>query len=384
MHLVDLSCMCNALESLHVQAKYLTLTHRIDELRAAFESQKNLLQRLRIWLISSTEKGGGVAEMLPRIICMMRELGMEVEWLILDVEDVAQREPFFALTKRLHNHIHGGGEPVDDSQRPLYEQVNAANTDDFFTQFCPDVDVTRDIICIHDPQPAGMTVQIKKRYPGLRVVWRSHIGLDSVNAATAAAWHFLEPYVTAADVCVFSTREYIPRMLRGKSFVVHPGIAPLAPKNKELTPYDVTQLLMRAGLMNVQRDILTEARGCELADPPFAAPARIYGALSRAATSAAAAGVPVLPVGEASAELPAVSPAASPSGRLAGDVEDSRAGVFWDVGGTLHIPERILEDGIAFLNRPVVCQVCGTIGTEGLPCKHVHMRIGLLCLSESS
>ena len=357
MHLVDLSPMETGYESLYIQAKYVNLTTRIAELRAMFEAERGLLTSQRVWLISSTEKGGGVAEMMPRIISMMRELHMKVEWLILDVADAAERDAFFALTKQIHNNIHGVGAPVDPNQRDLYERVNDANAAEFFSRFLTDPDPSRDVICLHDPQPAGMIAAIKRRNPGLRCIWRSHIGLDSANDASAAAWRFLEPYVTAADACVFSAREYIPRVLRDRSFIVHPGIAPLAPKNKELTPYEVTQLLMRAGLMNVQRDLLCEARGCELADAPFAKQAVIHGTTGR--RDALPLSSPLPPAGEPSSASEEGGGGTGAGGLL---LPKDKTIIHWDSHGNLHVPEHVIEDGIMFLNRPVVTQVKKGVG----------------------
>lgn len=78
----------------------------------------------------------------------------------------------------------------------------------------------------------------------------------------------------AFSVCaagVWSAAEYIPDWMKERGYVVHPGISPLAPKNKELSPYEVTQVLMRCGLMNPQMVLILQARGCELIDRPFSA-----------------------------------------------------------------------------------------------------------------
>lgn len=58
----------------------------------------------------------------------------------------------------------------------------------------------------------------------------------------------------------------------------HPAApaAQLAPKNRELSPFDITQILMRAGLMQPQFLLILASRGCQLIEPPFKAQARIY------------------------------------------------------------------------------------------------------------
>ena len=72
-----------------------------------------------IWNISSTLRGGGVAEMLRSLLPYVRGAGVDTRWAVLR-EDPA----FFRLTKRLHNNLHedrGDGGPLDDAERALYE-----------------------------------------------------------------------------------------------------------------------------------------------------------------------------------------------------------------------------------------------------------------------
>jgi trehalose synthase len=83
----------------------------------------------------------------------------------------------------------------------------------------------------------------------LVTIWRSHIGLDTENGATRAAWDFLAPYLDAYDQAVFSAPEYIPNRLAGRSAVIHPGIDPLASKNRELSLRAAVEVLCHGGLV---------------------------------------------------------------------------------------------------------------------------------------
>ena len=82
------------------------LVRRVRSARAA-----GSLRDVRIWHINSTARGGGVAEMLPRIVSALRELGMATEWLVLSPPE-NMKAPFFSLTKHLHNLLHGVGAPL--------------------------------------------------------------------------------------------------------------------------------------------------------------------------------------------------------------------------------------------------------------------------------
>jgi len=128
-----------------------------------------------------------------------------------------------------------GCEPINARAfRYLYETVCADNAREFLTRFAPDLDAHRDLVIVHDPQPAGMITALKAAHPSLKTIWRAHIGLDSETPTTRAAWGFLRPYVEQYSAAVFSAAEYIPSWLRARAFVVHPGVSPLAPKNREM------------------------------------------------------------------------------------------------------------------------------------------------------
>ena len=61
---------------------------------------------------------------------------------------------FFAITKRLHNMLHGepgDGGPLGDAERAHYEAVLRANLAELVARVSPG-----DIVLLHDPQTAGM------------------------------------------------------------------------------------------------------------------------------------------------------------------------------------------------------------------------------------
>ncbi len=87
-----------------------------------------------IWHVSSTLQGGGVAEMLSALLPYVRGAGVDTRWVVL-------REPdeFFALTKRIHNNLHGfpgdGGE-LGPAERHLYEDCLADERPAFRRPWC--------------------------------------------------------------------------------------------------------------------------------------------------------------------------------------------------------------------------------------------------------
>ena len=193
-----------------------------------------------VWLVSSTATGGGVAEMLPPIVKLLRDLGINAQWIVIGTRDPG----FFALTKRIHNLIHGTGDPrLGSPERELFERVNRENASALGEIVSPG-----DILIVHDPQPVPLAGLLRDKGP-LRTVWRCHIGLDVENAATAAAWDFLGPYLDAYEHAVFSAPEYIPRQLAGRATVIHPGIDPLSPKNREMALRETVEVLCNGGII---------------------------------------------------------------------------------------------------------------------------------------
>lgn len=223
-------------------AEYAAVAHLAPAVRELEAEATEVLPRLAgrtVWMVSSTEKGGGVAEMLPATVALLRDLGVRTEWVVIGSDDPA----FFVLTKHLHNLVHGVGDPqLDGDARALFERVNRLNADSLRPRLRPG-----DVLVVHDPQPLPFAAMLRDTVP-LVCIWRSHIGLDSANAATRAAWEFLDPYLVAYDHAVFSAPEYIPQRLAGRSTVIPPGIDPLAAKNMELSVRHTVEVLCNAGL----------------------------------------------------------------------------------------------------------------------------------------
>jgi trehalose synthase len=235
------------------------LSDAVADLRREAETLVPRMHGRTVWMVNSTARGGGVAEMLPKMVALLNELGLSTRWAVIGTD----RAEFFEVTKRLHNLIHGeGASELSRSDAELYEAVNAENANEFVKSVQPE-----DVVVIHDPQPLAMAGALKKRL-GVRVVWRCHIGLDEHTPATRTAWSFLQPYAAACDRAVFSAPEYIPDYLAGRSTIIHPALDPQSHKNRELSPHKLTGVLCNAELKLGGHPVLT---------PRFREPARRLG-----------------------------------------------------------------------------------------------------------
>jgi trehalose synthase len=223
---------------------YEAVAHLAPSVRELRDEATHVVPQLKgrtLWMINSTARGGGVAEMLPSMLQLLRDLGISTQWAVIESEDPA----FFSITKRLHNLIHGEGDPALSAEdRSVYEAVNRRNAEALEGRIKPG-----DILAVHDPQPMALAAMLKEKLE-IPTVWRCHIGLDQENAATRAAWGFLEPYAAAYDHAIFSAPEYIPPFLTDRSTIIHPAINPLSDKNRDLHLRRLVQILSNSALVS--------------------------------------------------------------------------------------------------------------------------------------
>jgi trehalose synthase len=212
---------------------------------AAFEQgvqeAHKLLDERVVWNVNSTARGGGVVELLHPLLAYARGTGVDSRWLVID-----GTPEFFAVTKRIHNRLHGAegdGDALNETARRVYERVLAENVDAF-------VDRVRegDVVILHDPQTAGMAEALREA--GAATIWRCHVGLDAPNERTREAWAFLRPYVLEADAYVFSREAFVWEGLDSDRIsVIRPSIDVFSPKNEDLAAEAVLAVLRASGLI---------------------------------------------------------------------------------------------------------------------------------------
>ncbi len=179
--------------------------------------------------------------MLQVLVGYVQDLDIPTGWLVItgDAE-------FFAITKRLHNQIHGSlsGAPLGAADARHYAQMLAANAVELVARVRPG-----DVVLLHDPQTAGLAAPLAQA--GARVVWRCHIGVDWEDDVTRAAWDFLRPHLAAAEAYVFSRRTYVPSWIPAdKAWIIPPSIDPFSPKNQPLSAGTVRAILVKLGVFD--------------------------------------------------------------------------------------------------------------------------------------
>lgn len=216
----------------------------IEELRALAKPLRGRSMKM----INSTAIGGGVAEILNRLVPLAEELELNFKW-----EVMSGGEDFFEVTKAFHNALHGApyhANPKDFEIFLAYNECNRAT-----------LPLDDEFVVIHDPQPAAL---IEARKPGTNHwVWRCHIDLSHPNRAV---WDFLEKFVSRYNGAMFSSPEF-SRQLPIAQYLFYPAIDPLSEKNCALEPEFIAQILARYRI-DPQRPMLTQiSRFDRLKDP---------------------------------------------------------------------------------------------------------------------
>ena len=215
----------------------------IDEIKLLGDQ----LRGRRVQHINSTAVGGGVAEILNRLIPLLRELGVDATW---DV--IRGGEAFFAVTKTIHNALHGQPVALTEHDVAVYRETTEQNL--------AQLSLSDDIVFIHDPQPAGL---IAARAPGSRWIWRCHIDL---SAPSMPVWEFLRPLVERYDAAVFSAPQF-SRTLPIDEALIAPSIDPLADKNRELDAHTIDAVVTGLGIDPARPLVTQVSRFDRLKDP---------------------------------------------------------------------------------------------------------------------
>jgi len=216
----------------------------IDEMRAL----ANPLSGRTVQMVNSTAVGGGVAEMLNRLVPLAEELGLNIRWEVMTGGD-----DFFEVTKAFHNALHGEPYHPEPAHFEIFRAYNEQNV--------KRIPLDAEFVIIHDLQPAGL-IEARQHKTG-RWIWRCHIDLSHPNPSV---WSFLESYVSQYDGAIFSSPQFA-RQLPIPQHLFYPAIDPLSEKNRELEPEFIMQVLTRYSI-DPLRPILTQiSRFDRLKDP---------------------------------------------------------------------------------------------------------------------
>ncbi len=201
--------------------------------------------------INSTPVGGGVAEILSRMVPLLKEVGVDARW-----DFIKGGEKFFEITKKIHNSLHGVEENISKSDFGHFLDVTDENL--------KEINLLGDIVLIHDPQPIGLIkAKDKNGFKEKKFIWRCHIDLSSANVNTL---NFLKKFIEKYDYSVFSSPLFAKK-LKIPQILISPSIDPLSDKNRDLPAETINEVLERFRI-NPERKIITQiSRFDRLKDP---------------------------------------------------------------------------------------------------------------------
>jgi len=214
----------------------------IDDLKLLGEKLKGKV----IQHINSTPVGGGVAEILSRMVPMLMELGVDSKW---DV--IKGGEQFFETTKKFHNALHGRTPEITQRDFEIFMETSEENI--------KGVNTYGDVVFVHDLQPIAL---IKKKAAN-KWLWRCHIDVSNPNERV---WDFLMDFLVQYDSAVFSAPAF-SRKLPIRQFLISPSIDPLGDKNKELPQETIDAILKKYGIQKDKPIITQISRFDRLKDP---------------------------------------------------------------------------------------------------------------------
>ena len=218
---------------------------QLDELRLLAAPLKGKTVKM----VNSTAVGGGVAEMLNRLVPLLTEVEVHTHW---DV--ITGGNDFFEITKAFHNALHGDGYTLTRDAQKVFLAYGEQNR--LRMRF------DEDVIVIHDPQPLDL-INSKPTSGGQRWIWRCHIDLSNPNSDV---WGFLRPMVDRFDAAIFSSPTFA-RRLGIPQYLFYPCIDPLSEKNKELDESFIQKVCDDFGVDRTRPIVTQISRFDRLKDP---------------------------------------------------------------------------------------------------------------------
>lgn len=206
------------------------------------------LQGQRCVHVSATATGGGgVAEILHRLVPLLQDVGVRASW-----ETLPSDPAFAAAGKALHNALQGSDERLSDETLEDYREGTRRSAQQLLME--------GDVVIVHDPPVAGL-VDVR---PSDGVwVWRCHA---DVSQPQRRAWSFLRSFIVKYDAAIYSLPRFAQR-LPIPQFLIYPSIDPLSDKNRAMSAAEVEGTLDRFKVPGDKPILLQVSRFNRFKDP---------------------------------------------------------------------------------------------------------------------
>ena len=181
------------------------------------------LKGAKVVHVNSTREGGGVAEILHKLIPLKQALGIDARWEVINGQGA-----FYQCTKGFHNALQGVSVNLSERLLKEYERTNAENAETLHSAL-----QDADFVFIHDPQPAAMLGHFPERRG--KWIWRCHI---DASHPYRPVWKYLRQFVSGYDASIFSLPDFA-QPLPHPQYIIAPSIDPLTDKNRDLPASEV-------------------------------------------------------------------------------------------------------------------------------------------------
>ncbi len=209
------------------------------------------LKGLRLVHVNSTRTGGGVAEILHKMVPLMQELGLDIRWEVITGEPA-----YYECTKSFHNAMQGNEVNIPERYLKVYEQTNSQTAGGLEEEL-----QNADVVLIHDPQPAAL-IDSFPRHKG-KWVWRCHI---DASRPFRPVWKYLRNFVSKYDASIFSLSNFA-QQLPHPVYLIAPSIDPFHEKNRDIDEDDLRETCARFEIDPERPVILQVSRYDRFKDP---------------------------------------------------------------------------------------------------------------------
>ena len=196
--------------------------------------------------ISAGRYGGGMAEILRRLVPMLNTLGINARWEVL-----AGDQEFSQITRRLANSLQSQDDHLTEQMQQVYLKINERTAQT--------LNLDADLVMIHDPPPAALIEHRK----GGKWFWRCYLDIAKPRQHI---WSFLRRFIVGYDAAIFSLPGFAHR-LPIPQFLISPSIDPVSEKNRQMTRLEISQVLQRLGIPRDKPILLQLARFEWFKDP---------------------------------------------------------------------------------------------------------------------
>ncbi len=207
------------------------------------------LRRKTFLHINSTREGGGVSEILQRMIPLLNGLEIDARWDVIKGDST-----FFDITKKMHNGLQGNNETITEKMWQYHYDINKENA--------KTIDFDADAVLIHDPQPLPL-IEFRKNKRNSKWMWRCHI---DVSNPKPDIWTNIKKYVEKYNTSIFSVAKFSKALSINEVFIT-PSIDPLSDKNRDLTEKEINDVMKRYNIPLDKPILLQVSRFDKFKDP---------------------------------------------------------------------------------------------------------------------